>query len=61
LLVPAAATKEEEGGRKRREGDDAREEDMRMLRYQADASATEFVPTGLARPFGAGLPPLDLT
>ena len=32
-----------------------------MLRFRADASATEFVPTGLARPFGAGSPSLGPT
>ena len=42
------------------EGDDAGEEDARVLRYQADASATKFAPAGLARPFGAGSPLLDL-
>jgi hypothetical protein len=46
--------------RRRREGDDAREEDARVLHYWANASAMEFGSVGLARPFRAGSPPLDL-
>jgi hypothetical protein len=45
---------------RRREGDDTREEDARVLHYRADTSAMEFGSIGLARPFGARSPLLDL-
>ena len=46
--------------RRWREGDDAGEEDARVLRYRADASAMKFAPPGLAWPFRDGSPILDL-
>ena len=46
--------------RRWREGDDAGEEDARVLHYRADASAMKFALAGMARPFGARSPLLDL-
>ena len=51
LRVPAVAAVE---------GDDAGEEDARVLCFRADASAMKFAPAGLAQPFRAGSPMLDL-
>ena len=53
LCVPAVAAVEEGGRRCRRGG-------CGVLHYRADTSATKFAPAGLAWPFGARSPLLDL-